>query len=85
MVTEVQRKLVQSTFAAILPIADDAAMLFYQRLFEIAPELRSMFRSDMSMIRPSRCWSKGRCGIRTDGCGRCNTCAHGWFGLLAKG
>jgi hemoglobin-like flavoprotein len=51
MVTEVQRKLVQSTFAAILPIADDAAMLFYQRLFEIAPELRSMFRSDMTEQR----------------------------------
>jgi hemoglobin-like flavoprotein len=51
MVTEVQRKLVQSTFAAILPIADDAAMLFYQRLFEIAPELRAMFRSDMTEQR----------------------------------
>jgi len=51
MVTEVQRKLVQATFAAILPIADDAAMLFYQRLFEIAPELRSMFRSDMTEQR----------------------------------
>ena len=51
MVTEVQRKLVQSTFAAIVPVADDAAMLFYQRLFEIAPELRSMFRGDMTEQR----------------------------------
>ena len=51
MVTDVQRKLVQSTFAAIVPIADDAAMLFYQRLFEIAPELRAMFRSDMTEQR----------------------------------
>ena len=51
MVTDVQRKLVQSTFAAIVPIADDAAMLFYQRLFEIAPELRSMFRGDMTEQR----------------------------------
>jgi hemoglobin-like flavoprotein len=51
MVTDVQRKLVQSTFAAIVPVADDAAMLFYQRLFEIAPELRSMFRGDMTEQR----------------------------------
>ena len=51
MVTDVQRKLVQSTFAAIVPIADDAAMLFYQRLFEIAPELRPMFRGDMTEQR----------------------------------
>lgn len=51
MVTDVQRKLVQSTFAAIVPIADDAAMLFYQRLFEIAPELRSMFRGEMTEQR----------------------------------
>jgi hypothetical protein len=51
MVADVQRKLVQSTFAAIVPIADDAAMLFYQRLFEIAPELRPMFRGDMTEQR----------------------------------
>jgi hemoglobin-like flavoprotein len=51
MVTDVQRKRVQSTFAAIVPIADDAAMLFYQRLFEIAPELRPMFRGDMTEQR----------------------------------
>jgi hemoglobin-like flavoprotein len=51
MVTDVHRKLVQSTFAAIVPIADDAAMLFYQRLFEIAPELRPMFRGDMAEQR----------------------------------
>ena len=51
MVTDVQKKLVQSTFATISPIADDAALLFYQRLFEIAPELRSMFRGDMAEQR----------------------------------
>lgn len=47
MVTEAQKALVQTTFATITPIADDAAVLFYQRLFEIAPELRPMFRGDM--------------------------------------
>ena len=51
MVTEAQKKLVQTTFATIAPIADDAALLFYQRLFEIAPELRPMFRGDMSEQR----------------------------------
>jgi len=51
MVTEAQKKLVQTTFATIAPIADDAALLFYQRLFEIAPELRPMFRGDMAEQR----------------------------------
>jgi hemoglobin-like flavoprotein len=36
--------LVQRSFAAIAPIADTAAALFYQRLFELDPSLRPMFR-----------------------------------------
>jgi hemoglobin-like flavoprotein len=48
MPTETQIALVQSTFATIAPIADDAAVLFYQRLFEIDPTLRGMFRGDMA-------------------------------------
>src|SRR5262245_20526792 len=51
MVTDTQKALVQTTFATIAPIADDAAVLFYQRLFEIAPELRPLFRGDMSEQR----------------------------------
>src|SRR5262245_51994097 len=51
MLTESQKSLVQNTFAIITPIADDAAVLFYQRLFEIAPELRPMFRGDMAEQR----------------------------------
>lgn len=39
--------LVQTSFAKVAPIADDAAALFYGRLFEIAPEVRPMFRGDM--------------------------------------
>jgi hypothetical protein len=35
MVTERQIALVQETFAAVAPLADDVAELFYQRLFEI--------------------------------------------------
>src|SRR3954468_418635 len=51
MVTDRQKTLVQTTFQTIVPIAADAAVLFYQRLFEIAPELRPMFRGDMTEQR----------------------------------
>jgi hemoglobin-like flavoprotein len=51
MVTPTQKTLVQDTFASIAPIADDAAALFYRRLFEIDPSLRSMFRGDMAEQR----------------------------------
>jgi len=51
MVTERQKTLVQESFATIAPIADDAAALFYRRLFEIDPELRPMFRGDMAEQR----------------------------------
>jgi hemoglobin-like flavoprotein len=51
MVTDRQKTLVQTTFQTIAPIADDAAVLFYQRLFEIAPELRPMFRGEMTEQR----------------------------------
>ena len=37
MLTVAQKTFVQDTFASITPIADDAAVLFYQRLFEIDP------------------------------------------------
>ena len=47
MVTETQKTLVQESFAAIAPIADDVAAIFYHRLFEIAPELKPMFKGDM--------------------------------------
>ncbi|HEY1109702.1 MAG TPA: globin family protein [Opitutaceae bacterium] len=39
--------LVQDTFRQIVPIADQAAALFYARLFELDPELRPLFRGDM--------------------------------------
>ena len=43
-----QIELVQTTVAVIAPIADDAASLFYRRLFEIDPALRPLFRGDMA-------------------------------------
>lgn len=51
MLTLTQKTLVQETFAMIAPIADDAAALFYRRLFEIDPSLRQMFRGDMAEQR----------------------------------
>lgn len=40
-------KLVQDSFEKVAPIADTAADIFYDRLFEIAPEVRAMFPADM--------------------------------------
>ena len=51
MLTETQIALVQSSFATIAPSADDAAALFYNRLFEIDPSLRQMFKGDMAEQR----------------------------------
>src|SRR5512140_3469280 len=51
MVTPIQKTLVQNTFASIAPIADDAAALFYRRLFELDPSLKAMFRGDMTEQR----------------------------------
>jgi hemoglobin-like flavoprotein len=39
--------LVQSSFEKVKPISDKAAELFYQRLFELSPSLRSLFKGDM--------------------------------------
>ena len=43
-----QVKLVQSSFESVAPIADAAADMFYERLFQIAPDLRPLFPEDMS-------------------------------------
>ena len=46
-----QVKLVQQSFSKIVPISDQAAVIFYNRLFEIAPQVKSMFPSDMTEQR----------------------------------
>ncbi len=38
---------VRTSFAAVKPIADTAAALFYGRLFELEPSLRPMFARDL--------------------------------------
>lgn len=40
--------LVQNSFAKIKPIAPQAGALFYKNLFQLAPELRPLFREDVS-------------------------------------
>jgi nitric oxide dioxygenase len=50
-VTPDQVKLVRQSFAKVVPIADQAAILFYDRLFEIAPQVRAMFPDDMTEQR----------------------------------
>lgn len=42
-----QIELVQQTFAQAAPIADEVAERFYARLFELDPDLRPLFQSDL--------------------------------------
>jgi len=46
-----QIKLVQDSFAKVVPIKDAAAGMFYERLFELDPNLRSLFKGDMNEQR----------------------------------
>ena len=43
MLTSRQVELVQESFGLVQPILDDAAVLFYGRLFELDPSLQQMF------------------------------------------
>ncbi len=47
--TPQQVVLVQASFAKVAPIAEQAAALFYDRLFETAPETRALFHGDMTI------------------------------------
>ena len=42
------QKLVRDSFAKVVPIAPAAAQMFYDRLFEIDPNLRPLFKGDMN-------------------------------------
>ena len=44
---DADRKIVQETFAKVEPIAEAAAEMFYNRLFELDPSLSSLFKGDM--------------------------------------
>jgi hemoglobin-like flavoprotein len=45
--TPEQKRLVQESFARVLPIKDQAATLFYDRLFVLDPSLRALFKGDI--------------------------------------
>ena len=45
MVSPTQIQLVQTTWDKLLPIQNEAARLFYDRLFELAPSTIALFRS----------------------------------------
>jgi hemoglobin-like flavoprotein len=42
-----QVKAIQDSFAKVAPISEQAAALFYGRLFEIAPAVKPLFHGDM--------------------------------------
>jgi hemoglobin-like flavoprotein len=47
-----QKMLIQKTWSQVVPIADQAAAIFYQRLFEIDPSTRPLFNTtDMAQQR----------------------------------
>lgn len=46
-----QKALVQQSFAAVAPIAEAAALLFYERLFALDPSMRALFRGDLTTQR----------------------------------
>lgn len=45
--TDEQIVLVQTSFDRIIPVAEEAAVLFYARLFELDPSLRPLFTADI--------------------------------------
>ena len=45
--TPIQIDNVKVSFAAVLPIADQAGMLFYQRLFALDPSLQPLFKGEI--------------------------------------
>ena len=47
IMTPVEIKLVKDSWAKVVPISETAAELFYGKLFELDPEVRSMFKGDM--------------------------------------
>ena len=46
--TPQQVGLIQDSFAKVAPISEQAAALFYERLFEVAPEVKPLFKGDMT-------------------------------------
>jgi len=49
--TPTQVELVQESWKQVLPIKDEAAQMFYGRLFELNPALRDLFKGEMAEQR----------------------------------
>src|SRR5262245_31203989 len=49
MVTLEQKRLVRENLPAVAGLAEPIAKLFYGRLFEVAPEVRPMFKQDITV------------------------------------
>ena len=47
--TPAQINAVKTSFAAVVPIADQAGMLFYERLFTLDPSLRPLFKGNIEV------------------------------------
>lgn len=48
MLTRAHKQAIRRSWELVVPIADTAADLFYQRLFEIAPQYRALFKGDIA-------------------------------------
>lgn len=46
--TQQQISLVQQSWTSVLPLAKEAGLLFYNKLFEAAPSIRHLFKPDIS-------------------------------------
>jgi len=46
-ITESQKRLVRDSFAKVEPIAEAAADIFYNKLFEYDPSLKPLFKTDL--------------------------------------
>lgn len=42
-----QKELVQQTFLSVVPISETAAEIFYNKLFELDPSLKPLFKGDI--------------------------------------
>jgi hemoglobin-like flavoprotein len=49
--TPVQIEAVKESWSKVVPIADQAAVIFYERLFTLDPSLRALFKPDMTEQR----------------------------------
>lgn len=47
MLTDQEKQLIQRSWRLVIPIAETAADLFYQRLFELRPEYQQLFSGDL--------------------------------------